>query len=379
MIRSWLLKTTDSLLGPLICTFMAALLYVRGKSKSPANWSPSGTQRVLIIRPGGIGDMILMLPTISAIAKHFPDAEIDIVCEQRNMSVVSLSSIRARCLPYDRNPISLLFRLIRTSYDIAVDGEQFHHFSAVFAAVSGAQARIGFNINPRRNGLYTHLIPYSPDGFEGEQFLRLLAPLNLNTPPFSPAALHITDSAAALGSELYKRITDFRGAKKLAIVHSGASVKRKLWPADKMASLITELSRTDNMAVVVLGGKGDSSRTAAIASLLKSPHDALILINQLDLKKCAALVSMAAIFVGPDSGLLHLAVACQTPTVAIFGPSDHKKWSYNDSQHAVARKDMPCSPCFMFGYSKPCTHYACIEEITVDDVMASCRKIPLAD
>jgi heptosyltransferase-2 len=375
MIRSWLLKTTDFLLGPLICTFIAALLCIRGKSKSPANWSPSSAQRILIIRPGGIGDMILMLPTISAIAKHFPDAEIDIVCEQRNMSVISLSNIKARCLPYDKSPASLLLHLMKSRYDIALDGEQFHHFSAVFAAISGAQARIGFNINPRRNGLYTHLTPYSPDGFEGEQFLRLLAPMELTTPVFSPAALRVTDAAPVLGTDIHKRITDFQGTKKLAIVHGGASVRRKLWPADKMAGLIDELSGTDEMAVIVLGGKGDAARTASIADTLKSPDGALILTDKLNLKQCAALLSMASIFVGPDSGLLHLAVACQTPSVAIFGPSDHMKWSYKESHHAVVRKDIPCAPCFIFGYSKPCRHYECIEGITVEDVTKACRNI----
>lgn len=375
MIRNWIFKTTDFLLGPLMCTVMAALLCMRGKSKSPDKWSPAGLKRILIIRPGGIGDMILMLPSISAISERFPDAEIDIVCEQRNMSVISLSSVNARCLPYDRCPASLLLRLIRTSYDIALDGEQFHHFSAVFAALSSAQVRIGFNINPRRNGLYTHLIPYSPDGFEGEQFLRLLEPLEMKAVRFSTADLRVKDPAAILESELHKRIADFAGAKRLAVIHSGASVKRKLWPAAKMAALITELSNRDEMAVVVLGGRGDTARTESIAASLENPDDVLLLTDQLSLKQCAALLSMAAIFVGPDSGLLHLAAACQTPSVAIFGPSDHKKWSYKESRHTIVRKDIPCSPCFIFGYSKPCRRYQCIEGITVEDVTKSCREI----
>ncbi len=374
MIRNWIFKTTDFLVGPLICTFIAALLCVRGKSKSPDKWSPAGLKRILIIRPGGIGDMILMLPSISAISERFPDAEIDIICEQRNMSVVSLSNVKARCLPYDRSPLSLLVTLLNTKYDIALDGEQFHHFSAVFGALSGAGARIGFNINPRRNGLYTHLIPYSPDGFEGEQFLRLLGPLEMSAVTFSPADLRIT-GPEALGSELHKRITEFRGARKLAILHSGASVKRKLWPADRMAALITELATTDETAVVVLGGEGDRPRNAAIAALLTSPRDAMILTDQLDLKQCAALLSMATIFVGPDSGLLHIAVGCQTPTVAIFGPSDHKKWSYKEGLNTIVRKDIPCAPCFMFGYSKPCSNYQCINGIDVGTVATACRSL----
>jgi ADP-heptose:LPS heptosyltransferase len=376
MIRNWILKTSDALFGPPACALIAGILSLRGKAKAPAGLATKKPARILIIRPGGIGDMLLLLPSISALTRAFPDAEIDIVCEQRNLPVLELAKIDARCLPYDKNPLKFLLTLIRTEYDVAVDSEQFHHSSAVFAALSDAAVRIGFNINPRRNGLYTHLIPYSPDGFEGEEFLRLLRPLGADERSFHPAVIRVDKPEEELSHDLIDELAEFRrGGQRLVIVHSGASVKRKMWPEDKLAGLIARLAEQPESGVVILGDGHEQRRTERIRS--KVPSRKVISISQhLSLKQCAALISMADLFVGPDSGLLHLAVACKVPTVAIFGPSDHIKWGYGGrGRHAVVRNDVPCSPCFIFGYSKPCRCYECIEEISIDDVAKACNRI----
>lgn len=376
MIRNWILKTSDALFGPPACGVLAGILSLRGKSKAPKRWAPHNPKRILLIRPGGIGDMILLLPTLDALSKAFPSAEIDIVCEQRNLPVIELSNTKARCIPYDRSPISFLAQLAQTQYDIAVDSEQFHHSSAVFATLSGAAVRIGFNINPRRNGLYTHLIPYSPDGFEGNEFLRLLGPLGIQVPPFHPAAIRPEKPEDILPADLSAQLNELkRSGQRIVVVHAGGSVKRKMWPDDKLAGLIARLAEQPESSVVMLGSREDRQRAARI-SAASSSRKVIALSDNLTLKQCAALISVSALFVGPDSGLLHLAAACNTSTVAIFGPSDHVKWGYGGrGRHAVVRNDVPCSPCFIFGYSKPCRSYECIDAISVDEVARACSRV----
>ena len=380
MIRNWLLKTSDALFGPPACSLIAALLSLRGRAKAPSSWTPGMPRRILVIRPGGLGDMILLLPFLEVLAKTFPSAELDVVCEQRNLPVLALSHVKARCLPYDRNPIAFLWKLIWEHYDIALDTEQFHHSSAVFAALSGAPVRIGFNINPRRNGLYTHLIPYSPDEFEGDQFLRLLAPLDIGETPFHPALIRPVNPYESLPADLCQKLQDHQKAgRRLIIIHSGGSVRRKILTAEKLAELVVRLAGQPENAVVVLGSKADSRRTAAIENISGRRDNVLYITAGLNLSQCAALISMAGIFVGPDSGLLHLAAACNVATVAVFGPSDHKKWGYGGrGRHVVVRNAVPCAPCFIFGYSKPCRHYECIEGISVDDLAGACSSIAKA-
>jgi len=377
MLRNWILKTADGLLGPPTCSALAAVAALRGKSKAPSGWKPGTPKRILIIRPGGIGDMLLLLPALSAISKTFPSAKLDIVCEQRNINVVELAQIESCCLPYDRNPVTFITRLLKTEYDIAIDSEQFHHSSAVFAALSGAPVRIGFNINPRRNGLYTHLIPYSPDSFEGTEFLRLLAPLGINEIQFHPASIRPDDPDKCIDPAVLEQLRSARrNGRRIIVIHSGGSVDRKQLGEDKMAALVARLAEQPESSVVVLGGKSDAKRTERILSKSYKGEKVIAINGGLNLKQCSALVSMCSIFVGPDSGLLHLAAACGIPTVAIFGPSDPRKWGYGGrGRHIVVRNEVPCAPCFIFGYSKPCSHYECIEGITVDDVARACNKV----
>lgn len=375
MIRNWILKTTDFLAGPLVCSLIARFISLRGKSKAPEHWNPNSVKRILIVRPGGIGDMILLLPTLTIISKRFPTAAVDVICERRNMAVLSLSNSKARCLPFDSRPASLLNTLLRTKYDIAIDSEQFHHFSAVFTAISGAVVRVGFNINPRRNGLYTHLIPYSPDSFEGREFLRLLAPLGVKNAKFVAPSLRPADPITAVGADLDDRISALRKGRKLLVLHAGGSTRRKLWPERKMSELILELLGDNKVAILLLGSTTDRTRTAEILSIADAGTPVMALTESLSLEQCAAVISMADLFVGPDSGLLHMAAACGTASVALFGPSDHRKWGYEDHNHVVVRNDIPCAPCFIFGYSKPCGNYQCIDGIEVADVAAACRSL----
>ncbi len=376
MLRNWILKSSDALFGPPACGILAARLSLKGRSKAPADWQPGDPGRILLIRPGGIGDMLLLLPALNALQAAFPSAQIDVVCEQRNLPVIDLSNSGARCLPYDRNPLSFISALLKTPYDIAIDSEQFHHSSAVFAALSGAPVRIGFNINPRRNGLYTHLVPYSPDGFEGSEFLRLLGPLGIESRAFHPAMIRPGNPEAELDSSLLRRLEELKkGGQRLVLVHAGGSVKRKMWPEEKMAELVGRLTAQPETAVVVLGTEADGGR-ASRACAEASSGKAVSVSHSLTLKQCAALISMTSLFVGPDSGLLHLAAGCSVPTVALFGPSDHIKWGYGGrGRHAVVRNPVPCSPCFIFGYSKPCRNYECINGISVDDVIGACNRI----
>lgn len=373
MLRSWILKTTDFFAGPFACSVIARYLRLNGRSKSPSGWAPAKDSRILVIRPGGIGDMILLLPALSALAARFPGRQIDIICERRNMEVLGLIDINIRCIPYDSHPLRFIRLLFRTQYDIAVDSEQFHNFSAVFAALSGAAVRIGFNINPRRNGLYTHLIPYSPDGSEEAQFLRLLKPLGVTSS--EPAAC---SACAATGRILPERLSNMKSGSRLAVIHAGGSIKRKLWPEDSMKSLISELISRHDTSVVILGSESDRARCASIYSDFTGHSMVECISGGLSLAQCAGIIASADIFIGPDSGLLHLAVFLKKPSIALFGPSDHRKWGTEDSLHKIVRIDMPCAPCCIFGYSKPCGKYECIENISVESVLLAFKSLTSA-
>ena len=137
--------------------------------------------RILIIRPGGIGDAVLLLPAINALKREFPDLKIDILSEKRNTGIFGLSENIDRIYLYDKG-----FDFIRSlgnRYDVVIDTEQWHRLSAVAAYLNRAPVRIGFDTNERRR-LFTHRIPYSHNDYEVFSFFHLIEPLFQRTPEF---------------------------------------------------------------------------------------------------------------------------------------------------------------------------------------------------
>lgn len=375
MSRIALLKAADAVLGSLFCRLLGHLPAVAVANESSRLPAPADVRNVLVIRPGGMGDMIVLLPVIGLLRDRFPNACVDIVCEKRNLPVLRLADADRDAIAYDGNPFRFLWRLHRTAYDVVLDTEQFHNFSAVFGLLSGAAVRIGFKINPRRNPLYTHLVNYSPDGREGEQFLRLLEPLGVMRAACEPDSA-VPRPATELPPWLRDEIREATGEGPFAVIHIGASTVFKRWDTGKFAALARRLREQLGLAVVLVGDRRDAQTGRKISREAGTPDCQVVCCSgRLDLEMTAAVMARSALFVGVDSGLAHLAVALGLRTVVLFGPTDHLKWGTREELHAIVREDLPCAPCFIFGYHKPCRSIACMRRIGVDEVMEACARV----
>ena len=82
------------------------------------------------------------------------------------------------------------------------------------------------------------------------------------------------------------------------------------------------------------------------------------------------MLKSSQMFVGTDSGLLHMAVAVGTPAVAIFGPSNHKKWWPKEAEDMLITENVPCSPCAQLSYSMPTCNgrYFCLQGLDTDKI-----------
>jgi ADP-heptose:LPS heptosyltransferase len=372
-LRPSLLKTADALIGSSLCRLLSRWIAWREPAPDLTRL-PAAVRRILVIRPGGMGDMILLLPALDALQKKFPNAHITLVCEQRNADVIQIHGGPLDLLCYDANPLKTLRHLLRNGFDVAIDTEQFHNFSAIIALLSGAKIRIGFKINPRRNPLYTHLINYAPDGYEGDQFLRLLEPLGAARPTALECLL--AGRRFDLPPDLATRAGQAMGARPYAIIHAGCSTPYKQWPADRFAAMATALHRESGLGIVLLGTRHDAPVSEKIAALLRDAAVPVFTVcEDRPLPHAAALLQQARLFVGTDSGLAHMATLLDTPSVTLFGPSDDQKWARPTHRHRLVRNALPCAPCFIFGYHKPCRSRACMTAITVPMVLSACREV----
>lgn len=327
----------------------------------------AAVRRILVIRPGGLGDMLLLLPVLDALRGHFPAAVLDVVCERRNRDVLELADIDADALLYDHHPLRLLHTLRKRRYDIAIDTEQFHNFSAFFTWLSGAPIRIGYNINPLRNPLYTHLVSYAPDGHESEQFAALVHPV-APTCTVAPFAGRLRPGIAAAADTA----RDQAPASPLIAVQAGANAPFKRWDEDRLLELARRLHVERGCRLMLIGSGDELAAARRIADRLP-PESVRVADGEPNptLRETARRLAGADVFIGPDSGLAQLAGALGVPAVILFGPSSDAKWGpCAPHSHAVTH-EVPCRPCCIFGYHKPCHTIACMQGISVDAVIAA--------
>ena len=353
--RSSLMKAADSLAGPPICQALS-----RAQTHVEHRRLQDVPGPVLVIRPGGIGDAAMLLPMLAALEREVPGRRIDVLCETRNAGVFRLARPGIRVVAYDAAPLAALRLLLRGGYAAVIDTEQFHNFSGAMAALTRAPLRIGFKINTNRRGLYTHLVSYDLDGPEDAQFVRLLEAACGGVRTLPPRAGILRDAALpALPAGLLP-------ASPFILVHAGGSAPCKRCPAPALAEACRGVAAEAGLGLAVIGAAEDRAAAADLAARLGP--GAVNLCGKLDLATTAAACRAAAALVGPDSGIAHLAVAVGTPAVVVFGPSDPAKWGPPAGCGAAVARPLPCSPCSIFGYTKPCRSFVCIEGIQATDI-----------
>jgi ADP-heptose:LPS heptosyltransferase len=366
------LKILDATVGYWLCWILGYVDYQRNPQKQQPGGSP---KNILVVRPGGMGDMILLVPVLKRLLEQFPSAQIDIICEKRNIEALRLAGFKKNAFAYDAGMLRIIRMLRSRSYDIAIDTEQFHNFSAIITFLSCAPVRIGFKINPQRNLLYTHLVSYNLDGYEGDQFAKLLEPAGIKNFSYKLEG-SLPASGTILLPPIQEKLNGLQKTGKVVTIHPGSTSRYKQWDIAKFISLIRALISKHGCSVALIGSCSDADQTETILkNTLDLKEKIASLVDNLTLQETAELLRQSSLFVSGDSGLSHLAIAVGTPTVVIFGPTDPAKWGLHDSRHGIARKNLACSPCFIFGYHKLCRSVECMAGISAEEVLALCDDL----
>jgi ADP-heptose:LPS heptosyltransferase len=319
---------------------------------------------IIIFRPGGIGDAVLLIPAINILKANYHSLNITILAEKRNAGVFELCPAIDKLLLYDR-PVDL-FNTLKYKYDIVIDSEQWHRLSAVVARLTGAQVIIGFGTN-ERGRLFTHSIPYVQDLYETENFMRLLEPLNVQPPVALTPYLTVPPKVAATADTL---LQELMGMPFVALF-PGASIPTRRWGAVRFAAVAAGIAAA-GYGVVVVGGREDVESGATITRAI----DAVNIAGKTSLVETAAVIARSELLVSGDSGVLHLAVGLGVPTVSLFGPGIADKWAPQGDRHVVLTKNLPCSPCTRFGYTPRCPINAeCLRLITPAEVTEAVLKL----
>lgn len=317
---------------------------------------PGVTQRILVFRLERVGDLLMARPGLRLLRERFADARIDLVVGSWNRPLAALfpevDAVHTLDLPWaargDRcsSASEILSRLRewrQTGYDLAVNFEGDIR-SHLLLRASGARRRAGF-AQAGGGPLLDTVAPYDAGRHSAWNTLNLAALVCGSDP--TDAALVVPrlvppPEAQACVTSLLERA---RPADRLIGVHPSAGRRIKQWPPEALAAVATTLARAERAAVVVTGTPADRPIADAFLSALGPGIPVVDLTGRLDLVQLAAALQRLDLFLGCDSGPMHLAAAVGTPVVAVFGPSDPARWGPLGGRAHAVRVDLPCSPC----------------------------------
>jgi heptosyltransferase-2/heptosyltransferase-3 len=365
-----------------------AALYDLARVPMPMQ-KPPAQERILLIRPDHLGDMLLTTPAIHALRRARPDAELHVLAGPWSAAVLADNDDIdvVLTIPFPgfsrspkanlRSPYEQLYRsarqLRRIGYSSAVIFRPDHWWGAMLARFAGIPSRIGYDL-PEVGPFLTEKTPYT-GGHAVEQSLRLVqsftGALDTSSVPLT-FPVQETDRLYMRG---YLEEWRLRPTDRVIVIHPGAGTAVKRWENERWAAVGDALARELDATVVLTGGDHELALAREIAAHMRTP--ACFVIGDTRVGQLAALYERAALVLGPDSGPLHLAVATGTPTVALFGPADPTEfgpWG-PAAKHRVLTSSIACRPCRVLDWSgdDPALH-PCIRDISVGQVLQAARR-----
>lgn len=322
-------------------------------------------RRILLVRLRQIGDVVFTTPAVSAIKAHLNPAHIAYLVEPAAAPVVAphpgidevIVAPRVHGLSGLLTERHLARRLRAGGYDLAID---FHGGprASVLTWLSGASERIGYDV-AGRSWMYTTCVA-RPRALRPRHSVEnqwdLLAPLGIPAPDSQrfPVVMPVLASAAA-AVQTRLAAAGVRDTDELVVMHVSAGNPFRRWPIASFAWVAAALVRQrDRRRVVVTSGPSehDAARQVieeARTALLDADRSRVLMCGEFSLAEIRALVDRAALYVGGDSGPMHIAASSRVPMVSLYGPTLPARsapWRSADIySEAIEVPGLACRPC----------------------------------
>jgi lipopolysaccharide heptosyltransferase III len=266
--------------------------------------------KILFIGLSSVGDVVMTTPVLQALEDKYPDAMFDIVVDKRGTGLYKNYPRLNKLYLKDKDRLfrgvpNLLLQLWKNRYDIVVD-----------VRTDG----LAYLIRTKKRYTKWHAKSYGPHAVES--LMGVIAKLHGDTPlPLASVWPSKSDKEYAAN-----KLSVFNNKDRLLALSIGDSRKPiKTWPADKYVELISKYEK-EFSGVIFLGNSFEAEETLKVANKINLPY-----INTVgnSLLEAAALLEKAYLYIGPDSGLGHIASAVETPTISFFShvkPEQYRPW-----------------------------------------------------
>ncbi len=330
--------------------------------------------RVLVVKLRSIGDTVLATPSLTALRRFLPDAQIDILLEDWVAPILAGHRSVNNVISVGKGTaerIAVARRLRQTGYDVVFN---LHGgtTSTFFTRATGAPHRVGYS-NYQYAFLYDHRLSSSADFWgrktthSAEQQLALLGSVGVPVNDMPASSLTIDPVAETSVTNRLESI----GNRPIALIHPAAAFETKQWPTANFAAAAAYLHRRGIHPVAV----SSPSERPVLELLAAAASVPLTTFSDLSLPEISALAARASVFVGNDSGIAHIAAAVGTPTVVIFGSSNRDHWRpWTAAPYQLVFEPYACQPCA--GYEcKVFGEPRCIQSVSTDAVVRAIDNI----
>jgi len=334
-------------------------------------FSKENIKRILVIRTDRIGDVIFSTPCVRALREDFPESFIGFLTTPYTKDLLLDNPDISEVIIYDRNAslwqkLECIKRLRGYKFDLAIILYSVFE-SAFIALLSGARFRVGYPLNGSGfllttkadiKNLYKHEIETCLD------VVRVIGADTLDKSPF----LVISPEAERYAEDFFMS-ANISSSDLVVGIHPGGSKEYTHWRREGFAKVADKLISNFGAKVILFGGKLDRDTINYILGLMK--ESPVLPGPELNLQQLAAVIKRCNIFVGNNSGPVHIAATLGVAVVAIFGnihPLDSEnKWSPSGEGHIIVRKQMDCPDC----HPGHCYNHRCIEMVSVGDVLSA--------
>lgn len=348
-------------------------------------------RRILIIRLGAIGDVVRTLPALRALRQTYPSAYIAWVVEDSASDLLSGHPDLDRIFVFHRNRwkrdmrsaatmlkpalemISVLREIRRERFDLTLD---FHGIlkSGLVSRLSGAAVRAGMSKPYVKEGNHLfnnlHIDVRSSAISRFDRNLRFIAFLGISEAGrYDPIIPVSEEDRKAVDRMLMEHKLD--GRTPFVVIHPGTSRKTlyKRWSPLYYATLADLLIERLGARILWTWGPGERDTVEVIVAAMRYTS---VIADGVNLRQLAELFRRAALFIGSDSGPMHIACLVNTPAVVIYGPTDpvvNAPYQYNRAM--VLRKDVSCNPCRI----RDCRRLFCMNAVTPDEVFTAAEEL----
>ena len=312
---------------------------------------PLPAERILVVRLRSIGDTVLATPSLLALRRTYPQAQIDILLEPWVAPLLEGFAEADNVIavaPDSWSRAAVMRRLRAERYDLAFN---LHGgtTAAFLMAASRATHRFGFR-DHRYAFLHNRLIESAaafwgrPANHSAEQQLALIGSAGVPVEDRPKSKLYVNEDAlASVISKLSDRGIDLQAdGTEFLLLHPAAAFATKTWAAENFAR-VAEHAADRGISAVAVAGPGEGR---VLQELKAASRASIETFDDLTLPEITALASRARAFVGNDSGIAHIAAAVNTPAVVVFGSSNRTHWRpWTDAPNEIVFEEFTCQPC----------------------------------